>query len=186
METTTTTPRAWIGCLACYNNGRLRGQWIDAETAAAEVDADAITYGGQATPRTYPSGSAGVFCKACHGDEFDVFDYENVPRSCAGIRSFYDNANYLAEAGSDLLERLQILSGWLGGDLTLEELATYDEDNYCGQWARFQDYAEHLADEIGLLGEMPETLSHYFDWEAWSRDLEHDYYTENGHIWRSC
>ena len=27
------TPRAWIGCLACYNNARLVGEWFDAETA---------------------------------------------------------------------------------------------------------------------------------------------------------
>ncbi|WP_397333683.1 antirestriction protein ArdA [Ornithinimicrobium sp. INDO-MA30-4] len=30
---TDTTPRAWIGCLACYNNARLVGEWFDAETA---------------------------------------------------------------------------------------------------------------------------------------------------------
>lgn len=32
MTTTTytdTTPRAWVGCLACYNAGTLRGAWLD-------------------------------------------------------------------------------------------------------------------------------------------------------------
>lgn len=35
MATTaiSTTPRAWIGCLACYNEGRLVGDWFDAVTA---------------------------------------------------------------------------------------------------------------------------------------------------------
>ena len=32
--TTDTTPRAWIGCLACYNEGRLVGDWYDAINAA--------------------------------------------------------------------------------------------------------------------------------------------------------
>lgn len=27
--TTDTTPRVWVACLNCYNNGRLVGQWID-------------------------------------------------------------------------------------------------------------------------------------------------------------
>ena len=31
--TTDTTPRVWIGCLACYNEGRLVGDWYDAITA---------------------------------------------------------------------------------------------------------------------------------------------------------
>jgi len=30
METIS-TPAAWVGCLACYNDGRLVGQWIDTE-----------------------------------------------------------------------------------------------------------------------------------------------------------
>jgi hypothetical protein len=33
MTTTTTdhTPRAWVGCLACYNGGSLVGEWLDAD-----------------------------------------------------------------------------------------------------------------------------------------------------------
>ena len=31
MTTTTITPRAWVGCLACYNDGRLIGEWLDAD-----------------------------------------------------------------------------------------------------------------------------------------------------------
>ena len=27
-------PRAWVGCLACYNNGSLVGEWFDASEAA--------------------------------------------------------------------------------------------------------------------------------------------------------
>ena len=30
---TDTTPRVWIGCLACYNAGSLVGDWFDAATA---------------------------------------------------------------------------------------------------------------------------------------------------------
>ena len=46
---TDTTPRAWIGCLACYNDGRLVGDWVDAVrtgigsrgTVAEEVQVEA-------------------------------------------------------------------------------------------------------------------------------------------------
>jgi hypothetical protein len=34
MSTTTTTePAVWIGCLACYNAGRLVGAWFPADGA---------------------------------------------------------------------------------------------------------------------------------------------------------
>ena len=39
------------------------------------------------------------------------------------------------------------------------------------------EYAENLADDIGLLADMPEEIARYFDWQAWSRDLAFDYST---------
>lgn len=40
MTTTDTTPRVWIGCLACYNSGRLVGDWHDAIGAVDVTTAD--------------------------------------------------------------------------------------------------------------------------------------------------
>lgn len=38
------------------------------------------------------------------------------------------------------------------------------------------DYAETHAEEFGLVPEdAPEELVRYFNWVAWTRDLEHDY-----------
>ena len=33
-------PRVWIGCLACYNAGRLVGKWVDAIEAGDKTPAD--------------------------------------------------------------------------------------------------------------------------------------------------
>ena len=65
MATTaiSTTPRAWIGCLACYNAGRLVGDWFDAVTA------DEVT--------TYDVHSA--HSRADSHDELWVMDHENIP-----------------------------------------------------------------------------------------------------------
>jgi len=189
METTkqTTTPRAWIGCLACYNAGHLRGKWITAEEAAAEYDEGITTYGGQATQGVYPSGGLATRCNHCGGDEFDVFDYENVPAPCRTVVAFYESAAYLAEETEETLERLTVLADWLGGSMTLADLTDYDDDNYCGQWDTFREYAEQLADDMALLGECPEQLAHYFDWQAWADDLGMDYYHDRptGHTWRA-
>lgn len=40
ITTTDTTPRVWIGCLACYNTGRLVGDWHDAIGAADVTTTD--------------------------------------------------------------------------------------------------------------------------------------------------
>lgn len=47
MRTTTTDPAVWIGCLACYNAGRLTGDWYQA-TEADEVT-PARLHGGVST-----------------------------------------------------------------------------------------------------------------------------------------
>ena len=41
----------------------------------------------------------------------------------------------------------------------------------------FREYAENLADDIGLLADVPEEIARYFDWQAWTRDLAFDYST---------
>jgi hypothetical protein len=59
----TDTPRAWIGCLGCYNAGRLIGKWIDG------IDCDDLESAGL-------TDSAGR-CNRCGADEFLALDHEN-------------------------------------------------------------------------------------------------------------
>src|SRR5699024_12880003 len=63
---TDTTPRAWIGCLACDNNARLVGEWFDAETADEVTLADV-------------HGGAHRVHSGC--EELWVMDHENIPAS---------------------------------------------------------------------------------------------------------
>ena len=53
------------------------------------------------------------------------------------------------------------------------------EERYCGEWGSFREYAEQLADDIGLLNDVREEIARYFDWDAWARDLMFDYTTED-------
>jgi antirestriction protein len=146
-----------------------------------------ITYAGQAVPATYPSGRTYFACRVCGGDEWDVFDTEHLPHKMdAG--TFYSYAQQLADlddAGD--LERITALAGWLGTN-DLDALIEYDTENYVGQYDTFQDYAETYADEVALLADTPEWIARYFDMEAFSRDLAHDFYHDDttGHTWRSC
>jgi len=195
-ETVTTHdgPAAWIGCLACYNAGTLRGEWITARDAADDLaqavsTGAALTYAGQAVPATYPSGATYAACAVCGGDEFDVFDTIHVPYTSRTIRAYYEHAEQLADlddAGD--LDRLLILAQWIGGSYDLDDLASYDAEHYHGQYDTWRDFAEQYADDTGDLSAMPDHLVHYFDFDAYGRDLAHDFYhcETTGHVWRSA
>ncbi len=49
------------------------------------------------------------------------------------------------------------------------------EERFCGHWDSFREYAEQLADDTGPTAGWPETATSYFNWDAWTRDLRHDF-----------
>ena len=163
-HTTDTTPRVWIGCLACYNAGSLVGDWFDAATA------DEVT--------TYDVHGA-------HGahNELWCFDHENIP-----VRGeLYPLAaaawgRVYTEVGP---EHWPALCAWVrSGDYVAEgtgDLPSISdfEERYQGRWESFEDYARELADDICLLADVPEGIARYFDWRSWTRDLAFDYTTHD-------
>jgi antirestriction protein len=170
--------------MACHNEGCGLGKWISAEVAAREVDAEAITYGGQGEAMTYGSGAMYVGCKRCGGDEWDAVDVENVPYGFRDLRAFYDNAQGLWECED--LDLIDTFAAWfnVGANITdLEELIGEHQDRYHGEWSSMRAYAEDYAEGTGMLAGLPDHLARYFDFDALADDLEHDLYHEGGHIW---
>ena len=162
---TDTSPRAWIGCLACYNAGRIVGGWFNAEIA------DKVT--------TYDVH--GAHSRADSHDALLVFDLENIP-----VRGEMDplTAGAWGQCLAEVDEHLRpALCAWVEsgdyvaeGDTDLPSISDFEE-RYCGEWSDFEEYARQLADNIGLLDGVPEEIARYFDWQAWSRDLAFDYST---------
>ena len=160
-HTTDTTPRVWIGCLHCYNDGRLVGDWFNAATA------DEVT--------TYDIHGDS---RADSHDELWVMDHENIP-----VRGEMDPSE-AAEWGRVYTEvgpeHWPALCAWVeSGDYVAEgtgDLPSISEfeDRYQGHWESFEDYARQLADDIGLLEGIPEEIANYFDWDSWTRDLAFD------------
>jgi hypothetical protein len=72
-----TTHCVWIGCLACYNNTRLVGEWFDAE------DADTVSL-------AEVHSGAGHVRSDC--EELWVMDHESIP--VQGEMSPYDAAEW--------------------------------------------------------------------------------------------
>lgn len=178
-------PSACVVCLSCLNNGRALGVWVSIDKAAEETAADEITYNGQGSAAQYPNGGTYTACNRCGGDEWDLVDHEYLPPSMRTVRAFYESAGTLAEYED--IDALLAFASWfdVGGYLPIDELITEHEDRYQSQYSSFEGFAEQYADSVGDLAAIPEHLQHYIDWEAYARDLSHDFYYESGHVWRS-
>jgi len=63
------------------------------------------------------------------------------------------------------------------------------EEAYQGEYSTPKEFAEHLADECGILSDMPQQYRNYFDYEAYGRDLflSGDFWIDedNGFVFRS-
>ncbi len=182
-------PAIWVGCLSCYNNGRLNGKWITAERAANEREPGSLeTLGGLATVETVGDYTARR-CVVCFGDEFDVMDHQLIPKSCANIADFYENAEHLFNlhhTGTGL-EHILILASVLdpGGTMSLDELSHYHDENYIGAISLNEFIDAEIEDGCWEHGSLPD---HYIDREAIARDYRANgtFIEEDGYLWRSC
>lgn len=155
-----TRPRVWIGCLSCYNEGRLVGEWVDATNAGDLTPNDL-----HGIPTTH--------------EELWVFDLEGFPRGTGEMSPTVSVpwGELFEEVGET--QWLALLSwvetGCYVADSNDLPCASDFEDRYYGCWDSESDYAAHFAEEMGVWDEVPEHLHSYFDLDAWWRDERYDY-----------
>lgn len=141
----------WVGCLACYNDGILRGQWVDALDAAEYVPCQNPTH-----------------------EEYWVMDNESggwIDGECSPAE-----ATRIAELVEDIPEdERDAARAWLDDTGESEWDAVRFQDSYCGEWGSFREYADNLVEDLGLLAGVDECVRMYFDFEAYARDLEYEY-----------
>lgn len=145
--------KVWVGCLACYNDGRLTGQWVEALEAA------------DFTPCTRPGH-----------EEWWCLDHENLPISgeCSPME-----AQKIAESLDELDDYLlEPALAWLKGDPSNRDLDQF-EDRYAGEWDNATAYAMELFDDCGygkILDDLDGETRGWFDvdWGAVTRDLTAD------------
>lgn len=158
--TDTDTPRAWVGCLGCYNEGKLIGKWLD--------DPDEI--------REYRCPEPATIYNA--HEELWVMDHENMPliRGECSPTEFADAMEFMDSL--DHWRPVEAVVAWLD-NLSLSwrdaDLSEFD-DAYCGEWGSQEEYAEQLADDLGLIQADAGWPNSYIDWERAARDLFMDGY----------
>ena len=158
-----------------YNEGRslTGGMWLDLYTFSSYEDFIAA-------------------CRWLHRDESDpelmFLDFENYPESfysenCMGEDTFERILEY-ADLDSDEQEAFKAFL-----DVTCDSDASFDDfrERYCGKWDSEREFAEHLCDELDMFHNVPESVSRFFDYEAFADELFlSDYDFSDGYVFRTC
>jgi antirestriction protein len=159
QTTTTTTPRVYVGTYAKYNNGSIKGEWLDLEDYS---DRESLLEA----------------CAKVHADESDpefMFqDWEGVPKAFSSESSLSDTLfEWLA---LDERERAAfgVYADCIGGDASVDSF----REAYQGTADSESEFAERTAEDCG---EIPKDLPSWIviDWKAsWECNLRHDYFCE--------
>ena len=157
----TRKPQIYVACLAAYNGGFLHGEWLtpkkDKEELLEQIDK---------VLKSSPIPNA---------EEWAIHDYNEFPN--LGEYPSIDNIVKVQEAIDE--HGIAIVNGFIE-NWSIEDLE-HIEDAYYGEYDSFKDFAGQLAeDTIEGLSDNNSTLARYFDWEAWERDLSHDYHEASG------
>ena len=147
-------PSVYVGTYGKYNDGSLRGLWID---LSSFNDYDEFIN----------------FCKAIHADEEDpelmAQDFEGFPREwyTEGFMSEDDFDNILEY--SDMCDKhgVDAVDDYMEFNDSLDNF----EEAYCGEWDSEEDFARHIVEECYNLEKMMGSLANYFDYEAFAREL---------------
>lgn len=149
------TPAVWVGCLACYNDGNLVGDWVGAFEA------------GDFIPCNQPGH-----------EERQAMDHEGFLGALDGETS-PEEAQDLAERMRDELSDMDSkkVAAWIEhshntGDDFMECVESF-QDSYDGTFDTRLDWAWGYMDNTGMLNELPHWVNQSAVVEAWLNDVEH-------------
>lgn len=163
------TPTIYVSTWAKYNNGCLKGEWV--EISDFTDYEDFISH-----------------CREIHSDEEDAElmfqDYENMPENMfseSGIREddFYNLLEMYYHPDSEAAFAYYSYFGeW--------DLKKF-ENSYSGQAETEYDYAVQLVNDCYDLDSTMGSLAYYFDYEKFARDLfAYDYLFVDGYVFAYC
>ena len=155
------SPALYCGTYGKYNEGLLCGMWLDLSTFDYYEEFEA-------------------FCLAIHADEEDpeimYQDYENMPRSLysesMGEEGFDNIVKYCELRDDYSVSAVEDFLEWDSTD-DLDRM----HDAYVGVYDSEEDFAREIVSDCYDIENMMGSLSDYFDYEAFARDLfMGDYY----------
>lgn len=183
--------RIYVASLSDYNSGVMLGRWIDLDGKDVEDVREEIAAmlrdsrfpnvtvecpmceGRKTRPVASCVSPDRAPCPECSGagvvpsaEEWAVHDYDGIPSSFGeypDLDELIAYAGMLDEHGDAWRAYVELM----GGDATPEGF----EDALAGEASSELAWIEQFLDEVGTLEEMPVGLRHYFNYEAYLRDL---------------
>ncbi len=168
-DRSSSTPSIYVACLAAYNNGRLHGEWIDADQSAEDIYTEV-----QAMLAASPEPGA---------EEYAIHDFEGFGSLRLGE---YESLERVAAIAAGIAEHGEAFAAWLAYDSDRDPVDTSSfEDAYLGEWDSLRAYAEDYAESTGMYDAAEKSGSTYVvvDIDMLTRDLDIELYTakSNGH-----
>ena len=160
-------PRVYVGTYGKYNNGSIKGAWLN---LADYADKDAF----------YSA------CAELHKDESDpelMFqDHEGIPEGMISESSIEDELWEWLALGDGDRELVAVYREHVDASGSIEDA----QDSYQGTFESEEDWAESFLDDTGILKEVPESLRGYIDYEKYVRDAGYNgtsFVRHEGKVW---
>ena len=161
------TIRVWVGCLSCYNAGRLTGDWVEA-LEATEWECP--------IGNTDPSGPHEEFWVMDYEDPYGLLDGECSPMDAQAA------AEAVAAVELDEEDPTAVAAYWdifwsgrtFSADAWADQRSDF-QDRFAGRWDSWQEYADDFARECLGMDSWPETAQQYFNWNSYANDLRYEY-----------
>ena len=171
------TPRVYVACLGCYNEGVLHGKWMDADELESEWEREGRCF----TSGFYPMTA----CKKLYHDEWAIHDSEYIQCSeHPDINDLVNTMRAFEEHGDGFREWYNHCGEQYGDPVEAWE------DRYQGEYDSEKAFAEEWAEMCGYLSLLEGKVGEYnpllryidFEW-YWNADLRHHFTYSNGHVW---
>lgn len=157
--------------LAHYNNGTLIYKWFDLDGVTKEEHEQERQEWLDSLPPVY----------GCPCEEWCVGDVDGVPRNFVSDFGLSDEFWQYKEAAEESHLEWEVFEAAAALDIPADMV----EELYQGEYDSDTDFAQELAEDIGLLNDSPAWPYTCIDWEHAARELMYDYGSESGHYFRT-
>lgn len=170
-----TETKIYVSTYAKYNSGSLKGKWVtvqdynDAEelfSALAELHED------EESPEFMIQDREGHFSGMIE-ESMSIQDFQEI----------YDVIEALGNTHLDI-EVIEAYADNLGSSIDAQ-LIENCEEAYQGSFDSDADFAENLAEEMGLTDKKQSWPHYCIDWDYAARELMYDYFESKGHYFRN-
>ncbi|MEU8133257.1 antirestriction protein ArdA [Streptodolium elevatio] len=158
----TLDPQVWIGCVACYNNGRLVGEWYSADSAE-DVTIEEIHAEHFGAPKSRELAEhEELWCFNSEGFG-GLLEGETSP---SGAQAIAELIGRVEDEGKSPLA-LAAFKGHSGYEIDDPDLIEEFMDAYMGEHASEKEFA---IEQSGA-GDLSEWPWDYIDWDSYTNDL---------------